>query len=150
MTGDGCNCKPAYEAFAYDRRARRKLRRTFVGKGALAAAKKWRNEAVVDIRRKKLTAPTRLTLRAAWDAWYAGATADPPTVVQKGGARYKPSTLRGYRSSMEDYVLDDLGALRLSDVDRAPAVGGVGAAVGAIAAWRAARSSGVCFSAQGL
>ncbi|HET7353943.1 MAG TPA: hypothetical protein VFJ11_07870, partial [Gaiellaceae bacterium] len=55
--GAKCDCTPAIEASVYDARESRKLgrvvkiRRTFTGKGALAAAKGWRRDAGAQVAR---------------------------------------------------------------------------------------------------
>jgi integrase len=118
-TGGRCNCTPAVRAWVYDRRDGIKTWKTFTGKGALAAAKKWRADATSQLGAGKRVAPSRETLRAAAEAWLAGAEADPPTILNRSGHPYKPSVLRGYRADLYNYVLDDLGAHRLSDIRRA-------------------------------
>ena len=47
--GDG------WEAFVYDRRTKKKIRKTFTGQGAFAAAKLWRADAIGAVRRKKFS-----------------------------------------------------------------------------------------------
>jgi hypothetical protein len=42
--GGSCNCEPTYEAFVYSKRDGKKIRRSFSGKGAHAAAKGWRTD----------------------------------------------------------------------------------------------------------
>jgi integrase len=114
--GARCNCSPGYRAVVYDRRRHTKIAKTF---GSLSEAKGWRSDAISDIRRGKSAGPSKLTLLQAAEAWVGGATADPPTVLNRSGQPYKPSALREYRRNLDNYVLDDLGALRLSDVTRA-------------------------------
>ena len=50
------------------------------------------------------------------DAWLAGAK--DGSVRTRSGDRYKPSVLRSHETSMRLRVLDELGALKLSDVTR--------------------------------
>jgi integrase len=109
-------CKVAFRAFVYDPRSGTKVRQTFP---TLAAAKAWRADATSQINRGKMIAPSKQTFREAAEAWVAGATAEPPTILNRSGARFKPSTLRGYRADLDRYLLPDLGAHRLSDVRRA-------------------------------
>ena len=113
-----CTCTPAIRAFVYDRRTGKIVRQTFSGKGALAAAKRWRADATSQQNQGKRIGPSAMTLNQAADAWRAGAEADPPTVLTRGGAPYKPSVLREYRRTLETYVLDDLGSHRLSEIRR--------------------------------
>ena len=63
--------------------------------------------------------PSRRTLREAAEEWLAGAEAEPPTVLNRSGHPYKPSVVRGYKYDLHEYVLPDLGGLRLTDVRRA-------------------------------
>src|SRR5262245_61203556 len=89
-SGRFCNCRPSYRAWVYDRRAGGKIRKTFP---TLAAAKEWRADATGQVRRGQLAAGSRRTLRDAAETWLAGAEADPPTVLTRGGRPYKPSVL---------------------------------------------------------
>jgi hypothetical protein len=107
-----CRCT-TYEAFVYSKTDGRKIRKTF---SALSEAKTWRQDAIVAVRRHELQAPSPTTVREAWDHWIAGAEAG--VILTRGGDIYKPSALRGYRQSMENHVLPDLGSLRLGDVRR--------------------------------
>jgi integrase len=116
--GGRCNCQPSAEAWVFDRRSGKKIRRTFSGPGALAAAKGWRADAEAARRRGKLIAPTKKTLEQAADEWLKGALASPPTILNRSGRPYKPSVLRGYEHDLREYVLEDLGHLKLHDVRR--------------------------------
>jgi integrase len=116
--GGSCNCTPAVRAWVFDRRSGQKIRKTFAGRGAQAAAKAWRAAATTQLGEGKLIAPTRTTVREAAEAWLEGAEAEPPTVLTRSGRPYKPSALREYRRNLENYLLDDLGGQRLSDVRR--------------------------------
>src|SRR4051794_8902390 len=89
--GGACTCKPAYEAWAYSRRDGRKIRRTFP---SLAAAKGWRADAQVALRKRTMRAPTRVTVRDAWVAWHAGAS--DGSITNRSGNPYKPSAVRSY------------------------------------------------------
>jgi integrase len=118
VDGRRCSCKPSYEAAVYLRPQRsgekgQKMRKTFLTE---RGAKAWRHDAVGDVRRGKLKAPTRMTLRDAWEAWNEGAKSG--FVRTKSGDLYKPSALRGYEQAMRDRVLPDLGGARLSEIRR--------------------------------
>lgn len=102
-----------YEAFVYDRRAKKKIRRTFP---TLLEAKTWRQDALVGVRKRTLKAPTPMTLREAWHAWLAGAR--DGSIRTRSGDVYKPSVVRSYDSSMRLHVLEEFGALKLGDVSR--------------------------------
>jgi integrase len=113
ITDERCSCKPSYEASVYSRRDGAKIRKTFATEGE---AKAWRHDAVGEVRRGKLKAPTRVTLREAWETWIEGAKAG--LVRTKSGDPYKPSALRSYEQAMRDRVLPDLGGARLSEIRR--------------------------------
>ncbi len=111
QAGGDCKCSPGWEAWAYHARHGRKIRRTFPTK---AAAKAWRADAVVDVRKGRLAPPTPMTVQMAWDEWYAGACSG--LIRPRKGAAFKPSTLRGYRAAMETVVLPEFGSVRLSSL----------------------------------
>jgi hypothetical protein len=112
--GGNCNCKPAFEAWVFDKRTERKIRKTFP---TLAAAKSWRQDALPAMRKRTMAAPSRLTLREAAEQWCTAI--ERGEVLSRKRTPYKPSTARGYRRDFDKYVLDELGALRLSEVRRA-------------------------------
>src|SRR5437868_7035237 len=69
----GCNCEPSYEAWIWSPRDRRKIRKTFAGKGALSAAKGWRHDAGSAVRNvqvevKDILARKRAAVLAEVDA----------------------------------------------------------------------------------
>jgi integrase len=112
--GKPCTCKPAYEAWAYDKRAGKKIRRTFSN---LDEAKGWRHDAAAAVRKRTLSANhSRQTLRDAGDVYIAGMKTG--TIIDRRGNRYKPSTIRSYEQALRVRVYPDLGAQRLSNVTR--------------------------------
>ena len=106
-----CKCTPSYQAHVWSAREGKRIRKTFP---TLAAAKVWRSDAVVAIRRGTMRAPTATTLRQTWENWLNGAREG--SVRNRSGDLYKPSVLRGYETSMRLRVLDALGGARLSEV----------------------------------
>lgn len=113
--GDGrCNCGAGYEASVFLSRENRKVRKTFSRE---SEAKAWRAEAQTEANAGTLKTPTRLTVRDASWLWLEGA--DSGAIRDRSGRPYKPSTLRGYRQSLQRRVLDEFGAIRLSEVRRA-------------------------------
>jgi integrase len=104
----------SWEAFVYDRRAKQKIRKTFPTQ---AEAKAWRHDAAGAVRRGTMQAPTRTTVREAGVALIAGMQSGDVR-TRKGGRRYKPSVIRGYEADLKNYVYDDLGVCRLSEVRR--------------------------------
>jgi hypothetical protein len=111
--GTRCRCSPSYQAHVWSAREKKRIRKTF---STLAAAKAWRAEALVALRRGTLRAPTAATLRQVWDAWVNGA--HEGSIRNRSGDRYKPSALRGYEASMRLRVLPELGGARLSEITR--------------------------------
>jgi integrase len=79
-------------------------------------AKAWRAEATVGLRRGTMKAPSRITLREAAEAWLEGAEAG--SIRTRSGDPYKPSAVRGYKAALDNRVLKELGAARLSDIRR--------------------------------
>jgi integrase len=114
--GRRCNCEPAYRASVWSNRERKRIRRSFTGKGAAEAAKKWRADALTALDHGVLRAPKPTTVKEAWKAWYEGAKEG--VIRNRSGDVFKPSALRGYRSAMQNRVLPELGHLRLADVRR--------------------------------
>ncbi len=113
-----CTCRPSYRAWVFDRRTNTRIRKSFSGKGALTAAKGWRIDALSDLQRGKNIAPSKLTLRAVTEEWFAGAKANPPTVLNRSGEVFKPSAIRGYESDLRRFVLPDFGGERISEIKR--------------------------------
>src|SRR5207244_1500970 len=112
-SGARCVCAPGYEAWAYEPRSRKKIRRSFP---TLAAAKAWRADAEVSIRRGTMRTPTPTTLGEAAQAWLDGARAG--LIRTRSGDRYKPSALRGYSDALRDRLLPHFGAAKLSAIER--------------------------------
>src|SRR5262249_32502760 len=98
----------SWEAWVWDRREKKKIRRTFAN---FDEARSWRHDAASGVRKGTLRAPTATTLRAAWEAWLEAARRGE--ILNRNRVPFKPSTLRGYSSDM-----DPLRARRLR---RAPA-----------------------------
>ena len=103
-SGSDCACKPTYATWVYDAREKRKIKKTFP---TLAAAKAWRADAQVALRRGEIKAPTRVTLHEAGDAWLEAA--ERGEIRNKSGDVYKPSALRSYRRVLEQRVFPELG-----------------------------------------
>jgi integrase len=111
--GARCNCKPAYQAQAYDTRTGRQVWRTFP---TLSAAKLWRQDAQVALRRGTMRPPTATTIAEAAEVLIAGA--HDGTILDRAGKPYKPSTARGYEQLLHTYVIPTLGGLKLSELQR--------------------------------
>jgi hypothetical protein len=110
-----CRCTPTNQAHVWSARDKKRIRKT---SPTLAAAKEWRSDTVVALRRGTMRASTATSLREAWATWHAGALEG--SVRNRSGDAYKPSVLRGYETSMRLRVLPDLGGARLSDIRARP------------------------------
>jgi integrase len=108
---DGCARR--YEAWVYDVRSRRKLRKSFP---TLAAARSWRGDALADVKAGRAAPPTGLLLRDAMEEWLAGI--ESGAIAPKGGRVYKPSSARSYREKYEKYIRPELGHFKLSELRR--------------------------------
>jgi integrase len=111
--GGECACKPTYQAHVWSARERKRIRKTFP---TFAAAKAWRHDASVALRKGTMKAPTRITLKQAAEVWIVGAR--DGSIRNRSGDPYKPSAIRGYEQALRLRVLPDLGARRLSELGR--------------------------------
>jgi integrase len=111
--GAKCNCEPSYQAHVWSKRDGKRIRKTFP---TLAAARTWRTDAKKALQDGKMRAPTPETLRVTGDALVAGM--QDGSVRKRGGERYKPSAIRSYESVLIKHVYPDLGAVRVSDLQR--------------------------------
>jgi integrase len=114
--GKRCRCKPGegkWEAWVYLRREGRKAYRSFDSE---EEAKAWRAEARKAAKVGTLRTPTKLTVEEAAWLWLEGA--DRGAVRDRSQRRYKPSTLRGYRASLQLRILPEFGPARLSELRR--------------------------------
>jgi integrase len=91
----------------------KKVRKTFP---TLAAARGWRADVQVGLRKRTLRAPTSTTLREAAEAWLTGAR--DGSIRTRSGDVYKPSAIRSYHGALQKRVLPELGAARLSEIGR--------------------------------
>ena len=108
-----CSCKPSFRAEVFDKRSGKKLRKTFRNQDE---AKGWRHDTASGLRKGTINAPTKTTLREAWDAFLDGARQG--TIRNRSGDQFKPSALRGYEAAMKQRLLPDLAATRLADIQR--------------------------------
>src|SRR5215207_8199002 len=102
-----------YRAEVFDRRTNKRIYRTLP---TLAAARAWRKDVQVSVKRGEVAAVSSTTVADAWEQWLEGARQG--TVRARGGAVYRPSVLRSYRLAFEGRLLDAFGALKVTDVRR--------------------------------
>jgi integrase len=111
QSGSPCRCKPTYQANVWSARERKRIFKTFP---TLAAAKAWRADTQVELRRGTMRAGSSPTLRAAAEFWLEGVHSG--AIRNRSGHRYKPSAIRGYEAALMSRVLPALGAERLADI----------------------------------
>lgn len=109
--GGRCNCRPSYRASVWSQRERKKVKKTFPTE---AAAKAWRADALVGLRKGTLTSPKPITVRQAAEAYLKGM--EDGTIRASGGDPYKPSSIRDYRMHIQASVLKRFGDHRLGDI----------------------------------
>ena len=111
--GGRCNCTPTYQAHVFDNRARKRVRKTFP---THAAAKTWRQDALIALRSGGLVPARTPTVSDALDALIAGM--EDGTVLDRTGKAYKPATRRSYRLAADKYLKPRIGHWRLSELRR--------------------------------
>jgi integrase len=110
-SGGRCNCTPTFQANVFDARAAKRIRKTFPTK---TAARQWRSDAIVALRRGELSADRGPTLAAAAERWLADVRAGH--ITNRSGDLFKPSAIRGYEQNLRLRVLPELGHLRVREV----------------------------------
>ncbi len=105
--------RTVYLARVYDPRTRKRVSRTFSRE---SAAKKWRSTMVERAHKGISLAGTPQTLQEAADAFLEGI--ESGAVRTRQGTPYRPSTARKHRYSLERFVLDDLGPVKLARLER--------------------------------
>jgi integrase len=112
--GKRCRCAPTYQAQVWSARDGRRLSRSFP---TLAAARTWRQDALVALRQGKIRPSGSATLREVAGDWLDGAAAG--AIRNRSGDRYKPSALRSYEIALRRRILPELGGAKVGDIRRA-------------------------------
>lgn len=94
----------------------RESKRIYRAFPTLAAAKAWRADAQVALRRGTVRAGSTPTLHESAEAWLAGVRSG--AIRNRSGHPYKPSAIRGYETALVTRVLPELGGARLSEIRR--------------------------------
>ena len=111
--GGRCNCTPTFQAQVYDKRKGKPIKRTFKTK---SAAKRWRQDAIVALRRGELSSDPGPTLNHALDRWLCALG----TEQTRSGDRYKPGTMRDYERCIRRYGFREaLGHYRVRELQTA-------------------------------
>ena len=101
-----------YRGHVYDRRAKRKLRGEWTY--SAAAAKAWRNDALVRLEARTLSADRGELLATAAEAFIAEMRTGAART--RSGDAYKPSAIRNYERGFRLRLVPAIGASRLADV----------------------------------
>src|SRR5215212_9687308 len=112
---DGKCCGASFRAQVFDARTGKPIKRTFPTR---TAAKLWRADAQKALRdgdRASLV-PSKRTIGQALDDVIAGM--EGGTALDRSGRRYRPATIRSYKSASENYLKPVLGHLRLGEATR--------------------------------
>lgn len=109
--GEACACKPTFQASVWSRREKKRIRKTFP---TVAAARAWRQDSQVAVRRGTMRAPSPKTVEQAAGDWLRGLKEG--SVRNRSGDPYKPSVIRSYEASLRLHVLPEVGGFRLSDL----------------------------------
>lgn len=109
--GGRCRCSGGYEASVYSARDGRKVYKAFARE---SEAKSWRAEAKRALDRGSMRAPSAKTLREVAMAWLEGV--ERGEVRNRSGHPFKPSTVRGYRTSLNERILPLIGGRKLSSI----------------------------------
>jgi len=112
--GGRCTCRPTWQANVWDNRTKRRIRKTFPSK---AAAKMWRQHAIVELRAGTLAeAKPNTTMKEACDGWIADARAGINRT--RSGDPFKPGTIRAYDQALRLRVYPTLGTAAFYRVRR--------------------------------
>jgi integrase len=110
-SGRRCRCSGSYEAWVYSLRDGRKVYKTFPRE---SEAKSWRAEAKRALDRGAMRAPSARTLREVAMAWLEGV--ERGEIHNRSGRPFKPSTVRGYRTSLHERILPLIGDRKLNSI----------------------------------
>jgi integrase len=100
----------SWEAWVWSPSEKKKLRKTFTGKGAKSAAKNWRADALKPVREGRLRAgDSRITVSAWLDRW----------LTERAPQFASADVVALYRQSIEAHIKPTIGATRLATLRRA-------------------------------
>jgi integrase len=113
--GGRCDCEPTYQVRVWDGENGERITRTF---SDLTEARGWRRDALIALRKgRQPQTRNTTTLEDAASTWLERMAAS--VVRARGGAQYKPSTIRSYERNLRLHVYPVLGREPLADIRRA-------------------------------
>ena len=112
--GGRCRCGGRYEASVYSARDDRRIYKAFARE---SEAKSWRAEAKRALDRGSMRAPSARTLREVAVAWLEGV--ERGEIRNRSGHPFKPSTIRGYRTSLNERILPLIGGRKVNAITTA-------------------------------
>jgi integrase len=112
--GGRCRCSGRFEASVYSVRDDRRIYKTFARE---SEAKSWRAEAKRALDRGAMRAPSAKTLREVAVAWLEGV--ERGEIRNRSGHPFKPSTIRGYRTSLNERILPLVGERKVNAITTA-------------------------------
>jgi integrase len=112
--GGACSCKPSYWGQVWDGAAQKRRPTKFFDKPS--EADHARADLRADLRAGRIPASESLPVRRGVELFLQAA--ERGVVLNKHGRRYKASALRDVRGALENHVVVELGARRMSDVRR--------------------------------
>jgi integrase len=108
-----CRCKRSYQAQVWSDPEQKRITRSFPTR---AAAKAWRQDALVGLRQGTISAERGPTVREAGDEYVTLARAG--IARTRSGDPYKPSAVRGIEEALRLRWYPEVGAARLTEVRR--------------------------------
>jgi integrase len=102
----------SYEASVWDARSGKRLYRTFP---SLAAARSWRSDALVAVRKGSLRPSQRMTVQEAAETLLDGMR--DGSIRTRGGGNYRATTIQQAERSLRLHVLPVFGRMRVDRID---------------------------------
>ncbi len=109
-----CTCKPGYRGTVYVPSLKTNKRGPWTS--SKADARGWRIDAMAKVQQGVFAGASKISVREVGEQWFVGVLAG--TIRKPGGGRYKPSTIRSYKSSFDLHVTQALGGMKLAALRR--------------------------------